>query len=122
MGTSSHTILIKAPLEQLFHPCENFANFPLLLNFVKEVELQTDGLLHWKIQVQHEVKEFVAEISDITLNKSIAWQSVDGTLNSGKLEFNPGPGITGIHVSIVSEFEFHHMWPTGPIDNPFGHH
>lgn len=108
------SIRVKAPVEQVYTYWRNFANFPNFMEHVKEVRLlDADGKMsHWVLQGPLGTSaEFDAELTQDEPNRSIGWNSRDGSLEStGNVTFTPMDDNTLVHVVM----QWGHP-PAGPI-------
>jgi uncharacterized membrane protein len=52
---------------------------------VEEVRQEGNNRLFWKAKIAGKVKEWDAEITDQVPDKRIAWESIDGSSNSGTI-------------------------------------
>ena len=70
---------------------------------VVEVEQIDDTHVRWVAEINGEHREWKAEIVEQEPDRVIAWRSVEGTPNSGRVEFQPTD--TGTQVSVEMEYE-----------------
>jgi len=87
MGKTSHSITIEAPLHAVYTQWTRFDEFPYFMEGVEEVRREGERRLYWKVKVGGQIKEWESEVTEQIPNELIAWQSVDGTPNSGAVTF-----------------------------------
>jgi uncharacterized protein (TIGR02271 family) len=87
MGVSTHSIEVNAPLRAVYNQWTQFEEFPHFMEGVEEVRQEGEKRLFWKAKIAGRVKEWEAEITNQDPNQRIAWQSIDGSPNSGTITF-----------------------------------
>jgi Polyketide cyclase / dehydrase and lipid transport/Protein of unknown function (DUF2934) len=103
MGSTTHSIEIKAPLRAVYNQWTQFEEFPVFMEGVEEVRQEDSHRLFWKVKIGGKVKEWESEITSQIPDEKISWESVDGTLNSGTVEFQElGPN----HTMIIATMEY----------------
>ena len=106
MGVSTHSIEINAPLRAVYNQWTQFEEFPHFMEGVIEVRQEGEKFLFWKANIGGKVKEWKAEITDQVPDQRIAWQSIDGSPNSGAITFEElGPDLTRVNATIGYEPE-----------------
>src|SRR6516165_11076537 len=95
MGSTTHSIEINAPLRAVYNQWTQFEEFPVFMEGVEEVRQEDSNRLFWRVKIGGKVKEWESEITSQVPDEKISWESVDGTLNSGTVEFQElGPNQT----------------------------
>jgi uncharacterized membrane protein len=89
MGSTTHSIVVNAPLRVVYNQWTQFEEFPLFMEGVEEVRQEGDKRLLWKAKIAGKDKQWEAEITEQVPDKRIAWVSVDGTPNAGEVTFDP---------------------------------
>jgi uncharacterized protein YndB with AHSA1/START domain len=89
MGATTHSMEINAPLQVVYNQWTQFEEFPHFMEGVEEVRQEGDKRLFWKAKIGGKEKHWEAEIAEQVPDKEIAWASVDGTPNSGRVTFAP---------------------------------
>jgi Polyketide cyclase / dehydrase and lipid transport/Protein of unknown function (DUF2934) len=89
MGATTHSIEINAPLQVVYNQWTQFEEFPHFMEGVEEVRQEGDKRLFWKAKIGGKEKQWEAEIAEQVPDKEIAWASIDGTPNSGRVTFAP---------------------------------
>jgi uncharacterized membrane protein len=88
MAASTHFIEVNAPLRAVYNQWTQFEEFPQFMEGVEEVRQQGEKHLFWRAQIGGKAKEWEAEITNQVPDQRIAWQSVDGSPNSGTITFD----------------------------------
>jgi uncharacterized protein YndB with AHSA1/START domain len=89
MGATTHSIEINAPLRAVYNQWTQFEEFPRFMEGVEEVRQDGPRNLFWKARIAGKEKRWEAEILEQIPDHRIAWQSIDGTPNSGEVTFEP---------------------------------
>jgi hypothetical protein len=104
MGTTTHSIDVKAPLRPVYDQWTQFEEFPRFMRDVVEVRQHGPDALSWKVLMGGKEKRWEARIVEQIPDTSIVWESVDGTANRGAITFEPlGPDAT--RLTLVMEYE-----------------
>lgn len=85
------TLLIEAPIDQVFAFWSNYENFPLFMSHVQEVEDLGAGRSHWRVSGPGGVPiEWDAVLTQQAPNQVIAWRSEPGSMleNAGIIRFS----------------------------------
>ena len=106
MGVSTHSIEVNAPLRAVYNQWTQFEEFPHFMEGVQEVRQEGKKRLFWKAKIAGRVKEWEAEITNQVPDQRIAWESIDGSPNSGTITFDElGDDLTRVNATIVYEPE-----------------
>ena len=87
MGVSTHSIEVNAPIRAVYNQWTQFEEFPHFMEGVEEVRQEGEKRLFWKAKIAGRVKEWEAEITNQVPDQRIAWDSIDGSPNSGTITF-----------------------------------
>ena len=87
MGVSTHSIEVNAPRRAVYNQWTQFEEFPRFMEGVEEVRQEDRKRLFWRAKIGGKVKEWEAEITEQVPDQRIAWESVDGSSNSGTISF-----------------------------------
>ena len=104
MGTTTHSIDVKAPLKSVYDQWTQFEEFPRFMRDVVEVRQHGPDALSWKVLMGGKEKQWEARIIEQIPDTSIVWESVDGTSNRGAVTFEP-LGTDATRLTVVVEYE-----------------
>jgi len=101
---ATKTIIVKAPVSDVYDIWANFENFPHFMKYIQSVRKTGDGLSHWVMEgpLGKEI-EWDAETTRMDDHKRIAWNSRAGgdITTSGQVTFKELPqGQTEIAVTL----------------------
>ena len=106
MGVSTHSIEVNAPLKAVYNQWTQFEEFPRFMDGVEEVRQEDRKRLFWRAKIGGKVKEWEAEIIEQVPDQKIAWESIDGSPNSGTITFDElGDDLTRVNATIGYEPE-----------------
>src|SRR6476660_4305224 len=109
MVEHSASIIVKAPVHQVYELFTHFNDFPKFMSFVKEVTYYDSQRSHWVIKALSDY-EWDAVNEDWIPDQQIGWRSTRGLKNSGKVKFFAlGPERTSVNVYIQ------YSPPSGPL-------
>jgi len=101
MADHQASVVVNAPVEQVYALFTHFNDFPKFMRFVKEVTYYDDQRSHWVADIvgRH---EWDATNTGWQQNQRIGWTSTDGLENAGIVTFTPnGPNQTRVDVTIT---------------------
>jgi uncharacterized membrane protein len=100
----TRTIIVKAPVFEVYAIWANFENFPHFMKYIKSVRKTGDGLSHWVMEGPFGKNiEWDAETTRAEPNKRLAWNNRDhgDITTSGQVTFKDRPhGETEIAVTL----------------------
>lgn len=100
MAEHQASVVVNAPVEQVYPMFTHFNDFPKFMSFVKEVTYYDDQTSHWVVDVAGR-HEWDAVNTDWIPNQQIGWESTRGRENRGLVTFKPlGPGQTRVTVEV----------------------
>ena len=106
MAATTHSIEVNAPLRAVYNQWTQFEEFPLFMKGVEQVRQEDEKRLFWKSRIGGKVKEWEAEITNQVPDERVAWESVDGSPNSGTVIFQSiSPDKTKVTATIEYEPE-----------------
>ena len=106
MGVTTHSIEVNAPLKAVYNQWTQFEEFPHFMEGVEAVRQEGEKRLFWKAKIAGRVKEWEAEITNQVPDQRIAWESIDGSPNSGTITFDKlGDYLTRVNATIGYEPE-----------------
>ena len=105
MAQYETSLVVKAPLEEVYNQWTQFEEFPSFMKGVEEVRQLDDQTLLWRVRIGGSVKEWEADIVDQTPNRRIAWRSLVGAENAGAVLFARHADGTRVALKLVYEPE-----------------
>ena len=103
MATIEKSIDVGVPVSVAYDQWTQFEEFPQFMTGLLEVKQIDDSHVRWVADVEGERKEWEAEIVEQQPDRVIAWRSVGGLSNSGRVEFEPIE--SGTRVSVEMEYD-----------------
>lgn len=97
------SLVIEAPVEQVYAFWSNYENFPLFMSHVREVEDLGGGRSHWSVSGPGGVPiEWDAVLTQQSPGEAIAWRSEPGSMleNAGIIRFTPTDGGTRVDLRL----------------------
>lgn len=88
MSEHHASVVVKAPVHQVYSLFTHFNDFPKFMSFVKEVTYYDDQRSHWVAQILG-THEWDAVNEEWILDRQIGWRSTSGLQNTGKVKFSP---------------------------------
>ena len=109
MVEHSASVIVKAPVHQVYSLFTHFNDFPKFMSFVKEVTYRDEQRSHWVVKVLGQY-EWDAVNEDWIPDEQVGWRSTRGLKNAGRVKFRPlGPERTSVDVYL------RYTPPTGPL-------
>jgi len=100
MAEHQASVMVNAPVTQVYPMWTHFNDFPKFMRFVQEVTYYDDQRSHWVAQMAGR-HEWDAINENWIEGQQIGWRSTDGLQNSGRVLFHQvGPNQTRIDVMI----------------------
>jgi uncharacterized membrane protein len=79
MGSVTKSVVVNAPVSQVFNFWRNFENFPRFMENIESIQSTGEDLSHWKSKGPlGTTVEWDAKTTSVQENKKIAWQSTEG--------------------------------------------
>jgi uncharacterized membrane protein len=103
MAHVEKTIEVDKPVDQVYAQWTQFEEFPKFMENVEQVRQLDDKHLEWKAKVAGTERQWKAEITEQRPNQVIAWRSITGDKNDGKVEFQPVNGHTKVKLQVDYE-------------------
>ncbi len=101
MADHRASVVVNAPVEQVYAMFSHFNDFHKFMRFVKEVTYYDDMRSHWVAEIAGR-HEWDATNTGWQPNRRIGWTSTDGLENAGVVTFTPhGPNQTQVDVTIT---------------------
>jgi uncharacterized membrane protein len=106
MAELKESVEVDVPVSTAYNQWTQFEEFPQFMENVESVTQLDDTHLRWVAEIGGKREEWKAEITHQEPDKVIAWRSLEGRENSGRVEFEPaGPDRTRIEVTMTWEPE-----------------
>ena len=106
MASHEHSVVVDRPITAVYDQWTQFESYPAFLDNVDAVEQIDDALTHWKVSVAGVQREYDAQILEQRPGEVIAWQSLSGPQQAGRVSFAPlDPDRT--RVTLRLDFEPH---------------
>ncbi len=104
MSRVEQSIDVDVPVRVAYDQWTQFESFPEFMDGVVRVVQGDDRTLTWLVTVGGQRKQWTAEIVDQTLDRRVAWKSIQGTENAGAVLFEPlDPERTRVVLRIEAE-------------------
>jgi uncharacterized membrane protein len=103
MATIEKSIEVGVPVSVAYDQWTQFEQFPRFMDGVVEVKQLDDKHVHWVAEIGGERREWDAEIVEQQPDRVVAWRSVGGMPNSGRVEFEPID--EGTRISVAMEYD-----------------
>ncbi|HET6383817.1 MAG TPA: SRPBCC family protein [Armatimonadota bacterium] len=87
MAHIEKTIHVNVPVNTAYNQWTQFEEFPKFMDGVHEVRQLDDRRLHWQAAVGGREKEWDAEIIEQIPDQTVAWRSMSGAANGGRVSF-----------------------------------
>ena len=111
MAEMEKSIVVEAPLREVYNQWTQFEEFPRFMEGVVEVRQLDDKRVYWRANIAGAEREWHAEITDQTPDRRIAWKSLTGPEHGGAVLFRPVAG-GGTEVTMRMQYE-----PEGVTEN-----
>lgn len=106
MAEVKESIEVSVPVSTAYNQWTQFEEFPTFMENVESVTQLDDTHLRWIAEIGGKREEWKAEITHQEPDKVVAWRSIEGRENSGRIEFEPiVPDRTRIDVTMTWEPE-----------------
>jgi len=105
MAEIQKSIIVEAPLREVYNQWTQFEDFPRFMEGVLEVRQLDDKRLHWRARIGGVEKEWHAEIVDQVPDRRVAWRNLRGAENAGAVLFDSVPDGTQVTLKLVYEPE-----------------
>ena len=103
MATIEKSIDVGVPVSVAYDQWTQFEEFPQFMDGIVEVKQLDDTHLRWVADIDGERKEWKAEVIEQEPDRVVAWRSVEGLENSGRVEFEPID--SGTRVSVAMQYD-----------------
>jgi hypothetical protein len=100
MAEHSASVIVYAPVQQVYALFTHFNDFPKFMRFIKEVTYYDDTRSHWVVQALGRY-EWDAVNEDWIPDQQVGWRSTSGLKNTGRVKFRAlGANRTEVDVYI----------------------
>jgi uncharacterized membrane protein len=99
------TIEVDVPVRMAYNQWTQFEQFPRFMKGIESVRQLDASHLAWKAKIGGKPIEWTAEITEQVPDRLIAWHSVTGARNQGRLTFEPRGAKTAVHLALDYEPE-----------------
>lgn len=100
MATIEKSIEVGVPVSVAYDQWTQFEEFPQFMSGIVDVRQLDDSHVRWTAEVGGERRQWKAEIVEQEPDRVIAWRSVEGLPNSGRVEFEPIGAGTRVRVEM----------------------
>ena len=107
MATIETSVELEVPVRVAYNQWTQFEEFPQFMDGIVEEKQLDDTHLHWVADIDGERKEWKAEVIEQEPDRVVAWRSVEGLENSGRVEFEPIDA--GTRVSVAMQYDAERM-------------
>lgn len=87
METIEQSLEIDRPVRTVYNQWTQFEDFPAFMEGVRSVRQLDDKRLEWVADIAGKEKTWQAEIFEQEPDKRIAWRSMTGAMNTGRVDF-----------------------------------
>jgi uncharacterized membrane protein len=87
MAFVEKSVEVNVPIRTAYNQWTQFEEFPRFMEGVEEVKQVSDTMTHWKASIAGKKEEWDAQITEQEPDRVVAWQSLSGAENSGKVTF-----------------------------------
>jgi uncharacterized membrane protein len=105
MAHIEKSIDVNCPVRAAYNQWTQFEEFPRFMEGVKEVQQIDDTHLHWHAEIGGKDKEWDAVITEQVPDSIIAWRSVAGAENAGRVDFQPDASGNATRVTVKLTYE-----------------
>jgi uncharacterized membrane protein len=98
------TFEIDVPVRVAYDQWTQFEEFPRFMEDIHEVKQLDNVHLHWRASIGGKEKEWNAQITEQVPDQVIAWRSLSGTPNTGRVTFQ-SLGDARSQLTLVLEYE-----------------
>jgi uncharacterized membrane protein len=98
MQVHEKSVVVNAPVDDVFSMWRNWEDFPKFMSSVKNVKQLSPDLTHWEGRIAGIDEEWDAKTTDCVEDKLIGWESVAGFKNKGHVKFDDLDGRTNVTV------------------------
>lgn len=98
MEVHERSVIVNAPVDDVFRLWRNWEDFPKYMSHVKEVQRLDGNMTHWEGSIAGIDEVWDAKTTKYIEDAVIAWESVNGFRNKGQIDFDDMNGRTKVTV------------------------
>ena len=117
MTSHEHSVVVDRPITTVYDQWTQFESYPRFMDDVDSVEQTSDTMTHWRVSVGGVTREYDAEILEQVPGDVIAWQSVSGAEQGGRVSF---AAIDADHTRVTLKLNFEPHGVTEKIGDALG--
>lgn len=106
MTTHEHTVVVERPITTVYDQWTQFESYPQFMADVDSVQQLDPAMTHWQVSVGGVTREYDARITEQIPGETIAWRSVSGPEQGGRVRFAP-LDEDRTRVTLLLDFEPH---------------
>ena len=110
MDSIKRSVVVHAPVEEVYARWTRVEDFPLFMDSLREVRRIGDTRFYWRVERDGVQREAIEEISLMIPNQRIAWRNISGSENSGVVSFEvlpPDSTLLTMELAYVSDSGWH---------------
>ncbi len=88
MASFEKSIDVDVPVAEAYMMFSDFESFPSFMEGVESVERLSGDRLRWHANIAGRDEEWIAEITEQAPSNAVAWRSVSGSQNHGRVTFD----------------------------------
>ena len=106
MSRIIESIEVDVPVRVAYDQWTQFESFPEFMDGIERVVQVDDATLEWTASIAGKVKHWRAEITEQRPDELVAWRSIEGAQNDGRVAFeSAGPDRTRLELQLDVEPE-----------------
>lgn len=117
MAKIQKTIEVDCPVSTVYNQWTQFEEFPRFMEGVKAVRQLDDRRLHWHAEIAGRDEQWEAAIQLQEPDRCVAWESIAGARNAGRVDFEP---IDGGHTRVNLTLEYEPQGATEKLGDLMG--
>ena len=103
MQVHEKSVIVNAPVHEVFEMWRNWEDFPKYMHHIKRVSRLDDNLWHWEGNVGGMDEKWDARTTEVVPDRAIGWESVSGFKTRGEIRFDDVEGRTKVTVHFEYE-------------------
>lgn len=111
MASHEHSVVVDRPITTVYDQWTQFESYPRFMDNVESVRQIGDTMTHWRVRIAGVEREYDAQILEQRPEDVIAWRSVSGPQQAGRVSFAP---LDPEHTRVTLRLDFD---PQGATEN-----